>query len=52
MTNLIRAKVRAQAQARLAIFDMYEDTWGAGANEALDQHIASFIATRSRKIGT
>jgi len=41
--------IGAQAQAGLAIIDLYEDTWGPGAYEVLDQHIPSFIATRSRK---
>ena len=42
--------IGAQTQAGLAIIDFYEDRWGPGAYEVLDQHIASFIATRSRKL--
>ncbi|MEZ6096851.1 MAG: methyltransferase domain-containing protein [Pirellulaceae bacterium] len=39
----------SQAAAGLHIVDLYEDYWGAGEFEAMDKHIASFIATRSRK---
>jgi SAM-dependent methyltransferase len=42
--------IGAQAQAGLAIIDMYEDYWGSGPYELLDRHIASFMATRSRKL--
>lgn len=42
-------QIGGQLDAGLALVAMYEDRWGDG--KALDERIATFVATRARKLG-
>lgn len=48
--HTLEDQLGGQMRAGFVMVDLYEDKWGPGDYEKLDQHLATFLATRCRKL--